>query len=348
MGKTDIVTGGTGFVGHNVVRALVSGGEAVRTLVRSKEKADKALKGLNIELFFGDVRDRSAVKKLFDGLENREIVFIHTVSVVLIGGNSRQYKMMDDVNYNGVKNIIEACVTRKARLIYVSSVHAIAEPPKRRLTAETELFDPRTVVGRYAKSKAKASALVMDAIKNKGLDAVIVYPSGITGPNDYSGSHLTQMVIDYMENRIPAAITGGYDFVDVRDVVSGILKAAKKGKKGDCFLLTNKYYSLMEMFTMLHDITGGKKIRLKLPMWLAYFSLPFLSAYFTMRGKRPLYTAYSLYTLKSNSNFSHEKASRELGFSPRGLHESLVDMVAFINENNREKGVRHSSVYFFY
>jgi dihydroflavonol-4-reductase len=67
-------------------------------------------------------------------------------------------------------------------------------------------------------------------------------------------------------------------------------------------------------------------------MWLAYFSLPFLSAYFTVCGKRPLYTAYSLYTLKSNSNFSHEKASKELGFTPRGLRDSLADTVKFINE----------------
>lgn len=337
MGKTYIVTGGTGFVGNNVVKALVSGGAAVRALVRSKEKADRALKGLNIELFFGDVRDRGVITKLFDGLENREIVFIHTASVVLIGGNSRQYKTMDDVNYNGVKNIIEACLARKARLVYVSSVHAITEPPGRRLTTEIERFEPRAVVGRYAKSKARASALVMDAVKNQGLNAVIVHPSGITGPNDYSDTHLTQMVIDYMEKRIPAAVNGGYDFVDARDVADGILKAAEKGKTGDCFLLTNKYYSVMEMLAILHEVTGGKKIQLKLPMWLAYFSLPFLSAYFTMRGKRPLYTAYSLYTLKSNSNFSHEKASRELGFSPRGLRESLADTAAFINEHNLVK-----------
>jgi len=324
-------------VGNNVVRALASGGEAVRTLVRSKEKAGIALKGLNVELFFGDVRSMDDITKLFNGLENREIVFIHTASVVLIGGDSKQYKMMDDVNYNGVKNVVEACLARKVRLVYVSSVHAVTEPPKRGLITETERFDPRSVVGGYAKSKARASALVMDAIKNQGLDAVIVHPSGITGPNDYSDSHLTQMVIDYMEKRIPAAVNGGYDFVDVRDVASGILRAAEKGKKGDCFLLTNKYYSVMEMLTMLHEITGVKKIKTKFPMWLAYFSLPFLSAYFTMCGKRPLYTAYSLYTLKSNSNFSHEKASRELGFSPRGLRESLVDTVAFINEQNLVK-----------
>jgi len=281
------------------------------------------------------VRDRDAAAKLFEGLENREIVFIHTASVVLIGGNSRQYKTMDDVNYNGVKNVIEACLSHKVRLLYVSSVHAITEPPKKRLTTEIENFDPRSVVGRYAKSKATATALVMDAVKNQGLDAVIVHPSGITGPNDYSDSHLTQMVIDYLENKVPAAVRGGYDFVDVRDVASGILKAAEKGKKGDCFLLSNKYYSMMEMFTMLHEITGGKKIKLILPLWLAYFSLPFLSAFFTILGKRPLYTAYSLYTLTSNSNFSHEKASKELGYSPRGLRESLADTVAFINEYGR-------------
>jgi len=334
MGKTYIVTGGTGFVGNNLVKTLVAGGATVRALVCSKEKVDRALKGVNVELFFGDVRDKDTIKKLFDGLENREIVFIHTASIVLIGGNSRQHKIMDDVNYNGVKNIIEACLARKTRLVYVSSVHAITEPPKRRLTTEIEQFNPRVVIGRYAKSKAGATALVMDAVKNQGLDAVIVHPSGITGPNDYSDTHLTQMVIAYMEKRVPAAVNGGYDFVDVRDVVSGIIKAEEKGKKGDCFLLTNKYYSMIEIFAMLHEITGGKKIQLKLPLWLAYFSLPFLSVYFTMCGKRPLYTAYSLYTIRSNSNYSHEKASRELGFSPRDLRESLADTVAFVNEHN--------------
>jgi len=334
MEKTYIVTGGTGFVGNNVVKALVSEGVAVRTLVRSKEKADMALKGLNVELFFGDVHDKDVITKLFDGLENREVIFLHTASVVLIGGNNRQYKTMDEVNYNGVKNIIEACLSRKARLVYVSSVHAITEPPKNRMTMEIKHFNPRFVVGKYAKSKASASALVMDAIRNQGLDAVIVHPSGIIGPNDYSDTHLTQMIKDYMENRIPVAVNGGYDFVDVRDVASGILKAAEKGKRGDCFLLTNKYYSIMEMFAMLQEITGGKKIKSKLPIWLAYLLLPFLSAYFTILGKRPLYTAYSLYTLKSNSNFSHEKASRELGYSPRGLRESLVDTVTFLKGQN--------------
>jgi len=337
MGKTYIVAGGTGFVGNNVVKELLLSGAAVRTLVRSKEKADKALKGLNVELFFGDVRDKDTVEKLFEGLEGQEITFIHTASVVLIGGKSKQYKVMDDVNYNGTKNIIDTCLKHKVRLLYVSSVHAITEPPHRQLTTEIENFDPKTVVGKYAKSKSKASALVMDAIKNRGLNAVLVHPAGITGPNDYSDTHLTQMVIDYMENRIPAAVNGGYDFVDVRDVAGGIIKAADKGKAGDCFLLSNRYYTVQEMLSILHEVTGGKKIKLKLPMWLAYFSIPFLSVFFKLSGKRPLYTGYSLYTLKSNSNFSHEKATRELGYTPRSLRDSLTDTVAFIREQNLVK-----------
>jgi len=336
MKKIYIVSGGTGFVGNNVVKELLQSGATVRAFVRSKEKADRALKGINAELFFGDVRDKDAVEKLFNGLENDEVVFIHTASVVLIGGNKKQYQTMDDTNTNGALNIIEACLKHRARLLYVSSVHAITEQPRRGLTTEIENFNPQSVIGKYAKSKAKASALVMDAIKNKGLDAVLVHPSGITGPNDYSDTHLTQMVIDYMEKRIPAAVKGGYDFVDVRDVASGIIKAAEKGKAGDCFLLSNKYYSVKELLATLHEITGGNKIKSTLPMWLAYFSLPFLSTYFKLRGKRPLYTAYSLYTLTSNSNYSHEKASRELGYTPRSLSESLVDTVKFIKLNRAE------------
>jgi nucleoside-diphosphate-sugar epimerase len=110
MNKTYIVSGGTGFVGNNVVRELSQSGAAIRALVRSKEKADITLKGINAELFFGDVRNRGAVEKLFDGLENSEIVFIHTASRVLIGGNRKQYKAMDEINYNSVKNIVEACL----------------------------------------------------------------------------------------------------------------------------------------------------------------------------------------------------------------------------------------------
>ncbi len=329
MNQIYVVTGATGFVGGNLVPKLLAEGKTVHAYVRSQKKADKALKGTTAKLFFGDIRDPEAFGKVFsDGAA--EYTVIHAAAVVLIGGKKKQVAEMRDVNINGMKTVIAACLKHKAKLLYVSSVHAITEPKKRAMTYEIEHFDPASVHGAYAKTKAEASALVMQAVKNDGLQAVLVHPSGITGPGDYGDSHLTQMVQDYLDGRIPAAVKGGYDFVDVRDVCDGILLALQNFKSGERYLLTNQYYTIRELMDILHEVSGGKKIKRTLPMWVAKLGLPFLAAGAKLAKKRPLYTRYSLYTMKSNGFFSHEKATAELGYSPRGLKESMQDTVAFL------------------
>lgn len=338
MKKIYIVTGGTGFVGNNVIKMLQAKKETIVALVRSEEKVAKIYGKTDIKFFYGDVRNIgdleqiiSFVNKTYDKKEH-EYIFIHTASQVYLGGSKKRIKEMFDVNINGVKNVLEICKKYKLRLLYVSSVHAITEQPKRGLITEIENFNHKNVVGKYAKSKAAASALVMDAAKKDGLDAVLVHPAGITGPGDYSDTHLKQMVEDYAKGRIPAATNGGYDFVDVRDVANGVVLAVEKGKAGDCFLLTNKYYSVKELLQILYDLGTGKKIKRSLPNFVAKIGLPFLLLSAKLSKKRPLYTLYSLYTLRSNSNFSHEKASKELGYEPRSLKESLTDTVRFLKE----------------
>lgn len=334
MKKTFIVTGATGFVGNNLVRQLIKENYAVLAHARSINKAEEVFKGVNVELAYGDICSMQTVEQLFIKARNLanggEIIFVHTASVVRIGGTKKQYENMAIVNSTGTQNVIESCLKNNCRLLYVSSVHAIPERRKRRLITEIETFDPNKVIGKYAKSKAQATQLVMDAIKQRNLDAVIVHPSGITGPNDYSSTHLYQMVEDYIDGRIPAATTGGYDFVDVRDVAKGIIAASLNGKSGDCFLLSNKYYTVREILDYLQKITKGKKIKLTLPIFIAQLGQPFLTMAARIAKKRPLYTSYSLYTLKSNSNFSHARATAKLGYVPRGIYESLTDTHAFI------------------
>ena len=320
------MTGGTGYVGSHIIRQLEESGKKVVALVRSKEKAEKALVGAKAKLVYGSVLNTEDLEKLFDVYPNAQFCFIHTASIVNLGRQRKQVKEMYRTNIDGVKNVIEVCKKHKARLLYVSSVHAIPEGKRRGLITEIADFDAKKVVGDYAKSKAQASRLVMDAVKG-GLDAVLVHPSGIVGPGDFSDTHMTQMVEDYRDGRIPAAVKGGYDFVDVRDVAAGTILACEKGKSGECFLLTNKNYSVKEMFDILNELKVGKKVRLCMPMFIAKLSLPFLGLYFKVRRKRPLYNSYSLYTLRSNSNFSHERATQELGYKPRELRESLKDMI---------------------
>ncbi|MCL2798095.1 MAG: NAD-dependent epimerase/dehydratase family protein [Firmicutes bacterium] len=335
--KVYIVTGGTGFVGNNLAKELDKRGEDVVVLARSKEKFRAAYVGCqgvrprdNLSVVYGGVLEPSDLDKLFACAEasqagfsdpnseprapSPEYIFIHTASIVYLGNDRKKRKEMYETNIEGTKNVIDACLKFNARLVYVSSVEAIAAPKKGVITETTD-FDLKKVKGHYAKTKAAASRLVMEAVKDRGLDAVIVHPAGIVGPNDFSETHTTQIAIDYKAGNIPASTSGGYQFVDVRDVVDGTIAAAQYGKRGEAYLLSNRYYSVSEMLDTLHELGAGKKIKKRFPLWVAKFGLPFMTLWDKLRGKTSLYSSYSLMMLGVNSDFSHEKATRELVIS---------------------------------
>ena len=236
MKKIYIVTGANGHLGSTIMRILKRRGEEARGLILPSEAAEDSAK---IHYIKGDVRDRESLQELFAGIKNREIVVVHTAGIIDI--SEKVSERMYDVNVNGTKNMIELCKAFSVkRLVYVSSVHAIPEK-KSRVLEEVSQFSSDLVEGGYAKTKAEATRAVLEAAK-EGLDAVVVHPSGILGPYDMSGNHLVQMVTDYIHGRLPACVRGGYDFVDVRDVAKGCLMAAEKGKRGECYILSNRHY----------------------------------------------------------------------------------------------------------
>jgi len=335
MQKIYIVTGATGFVGSVLTKKLLEKNETVFAFARCEKKAKLVLgEDTKARLFFGDIKNIADLDKMFC-VEDAEYTVIHTAATVLIHGTKKQYADMKETNILGVQNIIDVSLSHNAKLIHISSVHAITEPPKRALTTEIKDFDPKLVHGAYAKTKAEGSRLVLDAVQNRGLNAVMVHPGGIVGPGDYGDSHLTQMVTDYLSGRIPAATSGGYNFVDVRDVVDGVL-GAESAAAGECFLLTNKYYSVREMLDILYELSGAKRIKRTLPMWVAKMGLPFLSLGAKIKKSRPLYTRYSLYTLNSNSNYCHQKATDAFGYAPRELKESLKDTLEFLKAQDAQ------------
>lgn len=170
---------------------------------------------------------------------------IHCAAVVYIKSkyNSRVY----DVNVNGTKNIVDKVLEYNAKLIYVSSVHAIPEKSDGDLISEVSIFNPDDVVGLYAKTKAEAARYVMDSVKDKGLNACIVHPSGILGPYDFSNSHLTALVREIVRGKLPMCVKGGYDFVDVRDVAKGIIMACDKGKWENVILCQGSLFRLRNL-----------------------------------------------------------------------------------------------------
>ena len=328
MKRIYIVTGASGFLGNNIIRMLEHDDNAeVRAFVLNGESIS-SLNNLKCSIYYGDVTKADTLNSVFDGCDGVEIFVIHCAAVVYIKSkyNSRVY----DVNVNGTKNIVDKVLEYNAKLIYVSSVHAIPEKSDGDLISEVSIFNPDDVVGLYAKTKSEAARYVMDSVKDKGLNACIVHPSGILGPYDFSNSHLTALVREIVRGKLPMCVKGGYDFVDVRDVAKGIIMACDKGKKGECYIMSGEFVSIKKLADLVCDVVGKKRIKVVLPIMIAKIVAPFYEMYYNVKGKTPLFTKYSLYTLSSNSNFSNEKAKRDLGFVTRDITDTVKDMVMWI------------------
>ena len=328
MKRIYIVTGASGFLGNNIIRMLEHDDNAeVRAFVLNGESIS-SLNNLKCSIYYGDVTKADTLNSVFDGCDGIEIFAIHCAAVVYIKSkyNSKVY----DVNVNGTKNIVDKVLEYNAKLIYVSSVHAIPEKSDGNLISEVSIFNPDDVVGLYAKTKAEAARYVMDSVKDKGLNACIVHPSGILGPYDFSNSHLTALVREIVRGKLPMCVKGGYDFVDVRDVAKGIIMACDKGKMGECYIMSGEFVSIKKLADLVCDVVGRKRIKVVLPIMIAKIVAPFYEMYYNVKGKTPLFTKYSLYTLSSNSNFSNEKAKRDLGFVTRDITDTVKDMVMWI------------------
>ncbi len=333
MDRLYLVTGAAGHLGNTIVRDLAAQGAHVRALILPTDRTE-ALKSLPVDLYQGDVTLPDTLSSFFDVPEPDNTVVIHCAGIVSI--TSARSTVLYRVNVAGTMNICDLCVSGGiGRLVYVSSVHAIPEAEHGQTIVETQEFSPENVVGAYAKTKAEASLYVLRSVRDRDLKAVIVHPSGIIGPGDYGTAHMTQMIADYMNNRLTAIVRGGYDFVDVRDVAAGILSAAENGRSGECYILSNRYYEIHEIMDELHEITGHRKIRTVMPLWFVRATAPLSEIYYKIRRKPPLYTSYSIYTLFSNSHFSHEKADRELSYRTRSLRETLSDTVQWMEEHGR-------------
>ncbi len=329
MKKIYLITGGFGHLGYNLVSMLLKKGAEIRVFENSETNV---FAGTGVGLITGDIRRKEDIERLFEGLgEYDEVSVIHCAGIVSIA--SKYDRTVCDVNVTGTKNIVDASLAHKvSRFVYVSSVHAITEKKSGNLISEIPVYEPDKVFGLYAKTKAEASNYVLEASR-RGLNASIVNPSGIIGPGDRKIGHTTRLIIDYLNKRLISGVRGGYDFVDVRDVCDGIVRCLENGKSGESYILSGRYVSVKELLDSLHDLTGQKKIRSYLPMWFIKPLAPFAEMYYKIMKTKPLFTRYSLYTLRSNGNFSHEKAFRELGYLPRDFMETLRDTVLWLEKN---------------
>ena len=235
-----LVTGATGHIGNVLIRKLLDQGEKVRALVWRDEDTTP-LKGLDVERVEGDVLDPASLESALRGVET--VYHLAGIISIMPGHNPQVWR----VNVEGTRNVLEAarsaCIRR---LVYTSSIHAIAHAPHGVAMDESLGFDQNNPYGEYDRSKAAASLEVQKAA-DAGLDAVIVCPTGVIGPYDFRGSELGEVIRNASEARTMFYVEGAYDFVDVRDVADGLIAAQAHGRQGESYILRGQKLSVRYM-----------------------------------------------------------------------------------------------------
>ena len=227
-----LVTGATGHIGNVLVRKLLVQGEKVRTLIWRGEDTSP-LKNLEVEQVTGDVLDPASLEPAMRGVDT--VYHLAGIISIMPGRNPFVWR----VNMEGTRNVLEAARHASIRrLIYTSSIHAIARAPHGVTMDESLGFDQNNPYGEYDRSKAAASLEVQKAASS-GLDAVIVCPTGVIGPYDFRGSEMGEVIRSASEAHTMLYVEGAYDFVDVRDVVDGLIDQVKCVKCGKCITVCN-------------------------------------------------------------------------------------------------------------
>ncbi len=318
------MTGANGHVGANLIRALLARGRRVRALIHVNRRA---LKGLDVEIAEGDVCDVASLCAAFNGAE----VVYHLAARISISMD--EWPLLERVNVIGTRNVVEACLRSGVRrLVHFSSIHALIQEPLDVLVDESRPLVKSRRCPPYDRSKAAGEKEVRKGIE-QGLDAVIIIPTGIIGPYDYEPSYFGEALLTLACGKLPALVAGGFDWVDVRDVVEGALRTEERAPCGARYLLSGHWVSVPALAAIVEQVTGVPAPRLVCPLWLAPAGIPFAVAFARLVGKRPLYTTASLNALRGNHNISHERATRDLGYNPRPFRETIIDTLRWFEKN---------------
>jgi len=304
----------------------VCSSDLVRALARAGSDC-APLEGLDVEIMRADVLDRRSLETAFRGAER---VF-HSAGHVSFGIGD--HEVLRAVNVDGTANVLRACTAAGVRrLVYVGSIEAfdLASAPGGLVTEEAGIHPDRTMM-EYGRSKAIASLAVLEAAR-AGLDALIVCPTGYIGPYDYRLSAMGRLVVDYVRRRLPAVVEGGFDFVDVRDVAEGTIRAAEAGRAGELYILSGTYLTVADIMAALEARTGVPGPMLVLPAGLAHVVARVAEVWSALRRSPPRFTTASVGILSLGVSVSCEKARRELGYEPRPFAQTLEDTLAWFAE----------------
>jgi dihydroflavonol-4-reductase len=314
-----LVTGATGFIGGNLVKALLARGYAVRALLR-QESDPKMLRGLHIELAFGDLRDIPSLEHAVAGCD----YLFHVAAVYTFW--TPDPDGVFETNVTGTENVL--AVARRAgikKVVYTSTESTIGMPEGGGLGTEALTIDSNYLSGAYKQSKYAAERVALRMARD-GLPLVV--------PGDVKPTPTGQIVTDFVNGKMPAFIDTGLNLIDVRDVAAGHVLALEKGRAGERYILGHETLSLQEILQMLGRITGLKAPSLRIPIWLA-LGAAYVDEHI-MGRVRPGPPRIPIAAVKAGRrprHFDCSKAIQELGLPQTPVEEALAEAVRWFGQH---------------
>ncbi len=335
-----LVTGASGFVGANLVHLLVERGHAVRVLLRPGSDT-RGIAGLDVERVAGDLNDRPALER---GLKGCDWCFHVAASYHLW---LPDYAPMYRSNVEGTRDVIEtAHAAGCSRIVYTSTVGCIGLP---KADAEGRVIptDETTPVGEaqmsnhYKLSKWRAEVVARE-LAARGAPVVIVNPSAPIGPRDVKPTPTGQVIVDFLNRRLPAYMDTGLNYVHVRDVAEGHLRAAEKGRIGERYILGHGQgnWTMREALAVMEELTGIPAPRWQVPYGLAWFGAACNEALARVTRRPPKAPMAGVRMAKYKMFFNPAKAVKELGLPQTPPRQALADAIAWFQEQGYAKGVR--------
>jgi dihydroflavonol-4-reductase len=312
----DLVTGGTGFVGAHVARALLAGGRSVRCLVRPSSRREN-LTGLAVEIVEGDLSEPASLERATAGVST----LFHCAADYRLW--TRDPDELYRANVAGTDNVLAAAAQAGvSRVVYTSSVGALGLAPDGGAADETTPVARNSVIGHYKRSKFDAER-VAESWAARGLPVVIVNPSTPVGELDIKPTPTGQMIVDFLNRRIPAYVDTGLNLIDVRDVARGHLAAAERGRVGEKYILGNRNMTLKEILDTLAGITGIPAPSVRLPHAIPLAVAAAATAFARLTGRPPRVSLESVRMSQHRMFFDAGKAVRELSLPQTPVEEAL-------------------------
>ncbi len=330
MNKTAFITGISGFVGDAVARELLQAGYHVKALVRPSSDLSR-VQDLPIEFCEGELRDKSSLQK---ATKHCDEVYHVAAQYSFYNPNPNEIYAS---NVSGTRNLLEACLQNNiGKIVYTSTVGAIGIPKDGSPGSELSPITLEDCRGHYKRSKFLAE-LEAQKFAKQGLPVIIVNPSAPIGVRDAKPTPTGQMILDFLNRKMPAYLDTGLNLIDVEDVAKGHLLAAQFGKPGERYILGNQNLHLKEIFDLLAEITGLPSPKIQVPYALALGTAYVSELWAKISKGKPHVSVEAVWLGKKRMFFDNSKALQELKLPQTDIKLALTKAVQWFQDNNYVK-----------